>query len=783
MTAGFIVRVSLPGSTTLLNTNQPFPISPRNSAAGIFQLLCASSCHRIIATCVTLAPLLAGLKKHIAEADPDFELDIQEMPPLGQIYPNLGAETPDCSFQLIRPRFLPSSRTNWTLFAFFGEYRISQSRSSDPYMLTQSLTFRFALSYGYRMAGSYSTALGSMALRLSICSVFSATFVAPHRRVFCGISPTATLPGALPIVPSPDNILDHARKTKCRALMTVPALLVSWSTSPPDVAYLKTLHTVWGPLPQRIGDALVDAGVHLLAGYGTTEVGPLSVVKEFEEDVKEWAWFRFSDLVKVRWEPQADGTFELHVLTWEKHTPSVENLDNERGYATSDLFINHPQKKHLWKVVGRVDDTIMHSIGEKTVPGPMEDIVAGSPYVAGVVMFGRERPQTGILIETIPSLQIDVQNAVQVAELRNKIWPVIEEANQSAPAFSRIFKEMILFASADKPLPRAGKGTVLRKAAITLYAPEIESIYNTVEEQISLIELIEPPPVWEAALIEAWLLKLGGKICNSTISPRRRQFVRRELVEICTGPGIPLIVFPGVTGRIEPLLALRPHFPGTLWVFQVTKSTPVAPFSFHAQFVVDKIRQKQPNGPYRLAAYSGSSIIGVAVAKLLEESGEQVLQLTFIDGFPFVWTSDTNELLIREPKLTRLINNTIDLLRHDPSTGPIANKSSSVAAAARWNAPLLQFLADFHSPNTQRSDAGSDPTDPFVGWVSSVKAPFCVLIAEHGLLMTMPGGSRGDWADLGAHRCHKAVKQHFIAGVGHMGILADKRTAALLEQY
>lgn len=58
----------------------------------------------------------------------------------------------------------------------------------------------------------------------------------------------------------------------------------------------------------------MDAGVHLLAAYGTTEVGPLSVVKEFEEDVKEWAWFRFSDLVKVRWEPQADGTFELHVL-------------------------------------------------------------------------------------------------------------------------------------------------------------------------------------------------------------------------------------------------------------------------------------------------------------------------------------------------------------------------------------------------------------------------------------------------------------------------------------
>jgi hypothetical protein len=35
---------------------------------------------------------------------------------------------------------------------------------------------------------------------------------------------------------------------------------------------------------------------------------------------------------------------------------------------------------------------------------------------------------------------------------------------------------MILFASRDKPLPRAGKGTVMRKAAIDLYAPEIEAM-------------------------------------------------------------------------------------------------------------------------------------------------------------------------------------------------------------------------------------------------------------------------------------------------------------------
>jgi len=54
--------------------------------------------------------------------------------------------------------------------------------------------------------------------------------------------------------------------------------------------------------------------------------------------------------------------------------------------------------------------------------------------------------------------------------------PVIEEANKSAPAFSRIFKEMILVTSPAKPLPRAGKGTVMRKATLRVFAEEIETL-------------------------------------------------------------------------------------------------------------------------------------------------------------------------------------------------------------------------------------------------------------------------------------------------------------------
>ena len=54
--------------------------------------------------------------------------------------------------------------------------------------------------------------------------------------------------------------------------------------------------------------------------------------------------------------------------------------------------------------------------------------------------------------------------------------PVISEANKEAPSFSKIYKEMILVTDKARPLPRAGKNTVLRKAALKEYHKEIEAL-------------------------------------------------------------------------------------------------------------------------------------------------------------------------------------------------------------------------------------------------------------------------------------------------------------------
>jgi thioesterase domain-containing protein/aryl carrier-like protein len=279
--------------------------------------------------------------------------------------------------------------------------------------------------------------------------------------------------------------------------------------------------------------------------------------------------------------------------------------------------------------------------------------------------------------------------------------------------------------------------------------------------------------------------------------------LEESIVELSSGEGIPLIVFPGISGRAEFLLPLRTHFSGALWGLQVTESTPITPFPALAAFLAEKIRQKQPHGPYRFAAYCALTVVAVAVAKLLEDSGQQILQMSFIDHFPMWWIQPETELLLREQKLHALVEMTIpqviDLLRNDPLYGPDSREvSESEAAAAglphadkaaveifdiskRLATSLVQFLDDFYPQAIQRSYTAF--VDPFTSWVSSVKAPFSLLIAEFGMMTIVPDASRELWEDLGARRCQKSVQQHLISGVGHSGILLEERTAAFLQQY
>lgn len=63
-----------------------------------------------------------------------------------------------------------------------------------------------------------------------------------------------------------------------------------------------------------------------------------------------------------------DEYHELVMIPSPFYVPSVLNTtlkDGTPAYASSDLFIQHPTLKDAWKVYGRTDDQIIHSMGEK----------------------------------------------------------------------------------------------------------------------------------------------------------------------------------------------------------------------------------------------------------------------------------------------------------------------------------------------------------------------------------------------------------------------------------
>jgi hypothetical protein len=110
----------------------------------------------------------------------------------------------------------------------------------------------------------------------------------------------------IPLIPTSDVILEHARKIGTNAILTVPSFIEAWAESPDVVEYLKSMVFVvsslvftphfsehsWcgiviapaeiysyylqgyggGPLPYEKGQTLVKAGVKLRCTYGGTEV-------------------------------------------------------------------------------------------------------------------------------------------------------------------------------------------------------------------------------------------------------------------------------------------------------------------------------------------------------------------------------------------------------------------------------------------------------------------------------------------------------------------------------
>ncbi|SJL02272.1 uncharacterized protein ARMOST_05598 [Armillaria ostoyae] len=293
--------------------------------------------------------------------------------------------------------------------------------------------------------------------------------------------------------PTLDNVFGSAKAMNSDIIFCVPYILEALSHEPEYIDWLSTRSGALyggGPLNKEVGDFLTSRGVSIFVLYGTTECGVVTPI--LPAKVSDcWDYFEFTKFATPKMVASGPDSFEFIAVKNEFSVPSVidTNVDGADGFATSDLFSPHLTKPGYWKIIGRIDDQIMHNTGEKTNPGPLESMLNRDPHVLGAIMFGRGKYQVGVLVEPGPQFSFDPVDESKLAEFKNLIWPTVKKINQFAPQHSHDYRDEAgstfgLYSKEDS------------EVTLNNYSAEIDILYKTVED--STQAGILPPFQWDA---------------------------------------------------------------------------------------------------------------------------------------------------------------------------------------------------------------------------------------------------------------------------------------------
>ncbi|KAI1136522.1 hypothetical protein F5Y05DRAFT_420244 [Hypoxylon sp. FL0543] len=322
--------------------------------------------------------------------------------------------------------------------------------------------------------------------------------------IFCNNTMVLPAPGTRL---TPENYTMLLQHGKCTATATPPSILEAFLSYPAGIealAKLKHVAYTGGPLNPIRGEALSKKLPHLFPILASTEGGIGRFVSS--GDSSHWNSFKFVDIGQ-RMEEVSSGIYELVY-------PQIELINRMHAFfhthphihgefRTSDLFSPLDDKKEWWVYRGRADNWIAMSNGLKMDPTEMENSIASHPDVTGVIVAGSHRFRLCVLIELKEGID---------HEPLEIIWPIIEEANKKAPKFGRLPKELVLFATPDKPFLRAGKGTIQRRLTVQAYEEEINQLYDRVEEGL----LTSGIPLPSSTAYED-LLPFITELCSQTL--------------------------------------------------------------------------------------------------------------------------------------------------------------------------------------------------------------------------------------------------------------------------
>ena len=290
------------------------------------------------------------------------------------------------------------------------------------------------------------------------------------------------------MIPTGSSTAELLTHSKAKSLFTVPSVLEEITLLPDEdgIHVLQPLQFVafgGGQLKPSVGTRLESSGVRLLNHYGATETGPLAPVFVPLPDY-DWRYFRLRDDVRKPLEirldprPSTDNSNQSYTL-------SLRPPGWTERFEVQDLLISNPQQPGTdFNAVGRNDDMIVLATGEKVVPRILETMLSQSELVKVVVAFGDGQFEIGVIVEPVEELAPE-----KIEDFKMSIWPIIEKANRQMDAQGWISSQHSIIVAKPHSIPRADKGSVLRREAYSTFEAEIKKAYTDLD---ALIDPVMP---------------------------------------------------------------------------------------------------------------------------------------------------------------------------------------------------------------------------------------------------------------------------------------------------
>ena len=291
------------------------------------------------------------------------------------------------------------------------------------------------------------------------------------------------------ILPTAAGVVTALRHTSADALFVPPTILeeLYHNRSMLDDVCSKARYLVYagGALPKQIGEEL-SARTKILSIYGSSELGETPLMVPTQEWPR-WAWryLQFHNCFGAELRAHSENLYELVYKrgpTVARYQPPFSLFPDQQEFSTRDLFSPHPTKPDLWAYEGRSDDLIVFLTGLKTNPLAFEHAVGTHPEVRSALMAGSKRLQPALLVEPVDNSALSM---VERAQLIERIWSLVQEANQESSAHAKVLKTHIMIALPEKPFKRAGKGTVQRASTLEMYSQELDVLYTDADRLIT----------------------------------------------------------------------------------------------------------------------------------------------------------------------------------------------------------------------------------------------------------------------------------------------------------